>query len=345
MLLDRLVAAFKFGLNGDAAVRHGVQVKALQCARVLAVRVAAEHLTALWPVVMAELQRVLLSACDEPPQLLLAACQLIDTLLTVLPDEFSSFGWMFVPPPPLIAAASPPSSDFAALLAPLAAQPISLDDARAAGLSHGFGGLLRPSADGRRRPLLGLHSLVDKGELAPFAAHLSAHLARSALQARGSELDSQLLDTLLGCHFLSGGEADRQLDGYIELTAPCTHSLRFQSPATAAAQDAHPCTPLPSTPLTSAAQLTPSTPTGGGARDALQSDSRGTPRQLQLEPNHSGGVGGGVSGGIIDRKGASGDLNRAADGDVHGDGVSRGDGAASSEDGARVNGAQGRDSD
>ena len=56
LVIDRLVAAFKYGaaLEGwSAAVRWGVQVAALQCARVLVVRVAPENLTALWPIMIA----------------------------------------------------------------------------------------------------------------------------------------------------------------------------------------------------------------------------------------------------------------------------------------------------
>ena len=50
-------------------MRASVQVEALRCTRVLAVRVAAEHLTALWPVAIAELQRVLLAPLEARPAL------------------------------------------------------------------------------------------------------------------------------------------------------------------------------------------------------------------------------------------------------------------------------------
>jgi len=226
LLLERLVAAFKFGQAGDSStlVRWVVHVQALQCARVLAVRVAPEHLTSLWPVAMAELQRVLLSPDGAQPALLLAACQLVDTLLTALPDDFSAFGWMFVPTPRHLQ----PKSEFAALLAPLA----QLGSAAVFGGSEGssfndrsrgrrpsfngraFGGLLAIAADGRRRPLLGLRSLSHPSELAPFASHLDEHLARAALTPRGSEVDTELLDRLLGCQFLSTAETHRELASY-----------------------------------------------------------------------------------------------------------------------------------
>jgi hypothetical protein len=219
---------------------------------------------------MAELQRILLTPektrpavsaqCLEPPlqalhgffsltfscrrvslsrapfllssQLLLAACQLIDTVLAVLPDEFSPFGWMFVPAvemthPPRAAA----SAEFASLLAPLAA--LGHDEARANGtllrastLLHppppvGAGrprrsstGLLRPSPTGRRRPLLGMRSLAHASGLAPFARRLHAHLTTSALLPRASELDLPAVDMLIGCEFLSPVEAEKQLAPY-----------------------------------------------------------------------------------------------------------------------------------
>ncbi|EOD25495.1 hypothetical protein EMIHUDRAFT_457535 [Emiliania huxleyi CCMP1516] len=95
LVIDKLVAAFKYGaaLEGwSAAVRWGVQVAALQCARVLVVRVAPENLTALWPIMIAELQRVLLEPREAPPALLLAACQLVDFPRITIQGSESSDG-------------------------------------------------------------------------------------------------------------------------------------------------------------------------------------------------------------------------------------------------------------
>lgn len=375
MLIDRVVAGFKYGAADRRLerTRAAVQVEALLCTRVLSVRVAAEHLTALWPIAMAELQRVLLAPLEARPALLLAACQLVDTLLAVLPDTFSPFGWMFVPdgaitsaqdyddaigpqhgaqlaaaeevngsscaplaplPPPTpptlaaehahddapgaqwptadsfaeaaswarhgaearqaearraeairghqrrllearraqddaiaakaaaaITAASSalyntrlegdgadeggrrwdaldaepssvrsshsslPASDFAALLEPLAhlAAPCAAPyDAHATAAATAAAmadtattppsrGLLRPSADGRRRPLLGMRCLSHASELAPFASQLHRHLAASALLPRCAEVDLPLLEVLLGCEFVSSTEAAAML--------------------------------------------------------------------------------------------------------------------------------------
>ncbi|KOO24437.1 hypothetical protein Ctob_007349 [Chrysochromulina tobinii] len=261
MLIESVVAGFKFGYADwrySDDLRASVQVEALRCTRVLAVRVAAEHLTALWPVAIAELQRVLLAPLEARPALLLAACQLVDTLLTVLPDAFSPFEWMFVPswtapswaapswapvdcgsatrrlehqaatsaaapstapttaPSPAFSSTSPPHvyaspstlvppAEFAALLEPLA-QLTSPSTPPC----HG-GGLLRPSADGRRRPSLGMRTLSHASELAPFASNLHRHLAASAILPRCAEVDLPLLDVLLGCEFVAPSEAELML--------------------------------------------------------------------------------------------------------------------------------------
>ena len=196
--------------------------------RVLAVRVAPEHLTALWPIAMAELQRILLSAQATRPALLLAACQLIDTLLAVLPDDFSALSWMFVPaqsrpwsppaapaPPPAEAAAPAVASDssssrFVALLAPLCFQPADGEPPSARA------GLLRPCPKGRRRPLLGMRALRHARELAPFAEQLSLHLARGAVRERAAEVDLAMVDLLIGCEYLSHEEARLQLEPHLQ---------------------------------------------------------------------------------------------------------------------------------
>ena len=98
-----------------------------------------------------------------------------------------------------------PPAEFAALLEPLAqlASP-SMPPC------HG-GGLLRPSADGRRRPSLGMRTLSHASELAPFASNLHRHLAASAILPRCAEVDLPLLDVLLGCEFVAPSEAELML--------------------------------------------------------------------------------------------------------------------------------------
>jgi hypothetical protein len=48
-------------------------------------------------------------------------------------------------------------------------------------------------------------------ELAPFASRLHDHLVRSALEPRGTEIDHEMIDVLLGCAFLSPAEAAREI--------------------------------------------------------------------------------------------------------------------------------------
>lgn len=242
--------------------------QALLCVRVLAVRVAPEHLTSLLPIAMSELQRIFLNVESTVPELLLAACQLIDTLLAAHPDDFSAFSWMFVPspssahstPPPAaepyssdpsahrtvaapasaapsaapssvqLSATWPPSPsattcqcgghsqlagaggrhegngraraplrDFAALLSPLcafASEQLSeefVSEADGTSSTRALTGLLQPSADGRRRPLLGMRMLLHARDLAPFAEELHRHLAHSSLQRRAAELDVEMV--------------------------------------------------------------------------------------------------------------------------------------------------------
>lgn len=218
LLLERLVSAIRFAFGHERAGSEGalsaywlVQVEALSCVRVIALRVGPEHLATLWPIAMAELQRVLLSPESARPALLLAACQLIDTLLAVLPDHFSPFGWIFVPSQDHRLAQG---QEFSALLAPLARlQPPSSIGSRA--------GLLKSSSTGRRRPLLGLQTLQHASELAPFAKLLHRHIVDSALQSRGAEVDLPMLDVLLGCAFLSPEEARRELEPFQRAQAVC----------------------------------------------------------------------------------------------------------------------------
>jgi hypothetical protein len=282
MVIDKVVAGFKFGVGSDRgdSVSWVTRVQALLCMRVLAVRISSEHLTSLWPLAMSELQRVLMAPHSTRPALLLAACQLVDTVLTVLPDDFSPFGWMFLPEGsaadddtsgsdaelgPSSAAAMAPSDEPSLLPSPQQAQPFQArrpadaDDVYAP-LSSGYlasfsadiasstsgdirpqkapppqfaalldplarihgslggpkvparrCGLLRPSIDGRRRPLLGMRSLQHASDLAPFACELRPHLAASSVLPRSAEIDMELLEVLIGCEFVSPREAEAML--------------------------------------------------------------------------------------------------------------------------------------
>lgn len=267
MLLDRLVAAFKYGRGGEgeggcgsAAGRARVQAEALLASRVLCCRVAPEQLVSFRPVLIAELQRVLLTPEETPPAVLLAACQLVDVLLAVHPSSEGFPGWIFVPRGDGRAA----HGDFVALLHPLLPADeggtLEADQARGSGdasmedfkttaiprqaeasraAAPPAGGLLRPSPHGRRRPLLGLQRLTHMRELVPFATQLRAHLARAALQTRGCEVDWEVVDQLLGCAFLSEAEALLELAPYWRQVTP---TPLVPTPH----HHHHPCIPPPS---------------------------------------------------------------------------------------------------
>ncbi|KAF2100086.1 hypothetical protein NA57DRAFT_37906 [Rhizodiscina lignyota] len=71
--------------------------------RTLILKVSAIHLAPLWPIINAELGAALASAlpdAEEPERYdvasLLQACKLLDILVTVAPDDFQLYEWLFV---------------------------------------------------------------------------------------------------------------------------------------------------------------------------------------------------------------------------------------------------------
>lgn len=78
-----------------------------------------------------------------------------------------------------------------------------------------------PSADGRRRPLLALAHISSVVELAPYAAALDAHVHRNDISARGTVVDSEFVDALLGAHFVSRSAAERRLAGLRDPSLLC----------------------------------------------------------------------------------------------------------------------------
>lgn len=200
------------------------------------------------------------------PSLVLSAFLLLDTLLTVLPDEFGFHAWMFLVPSPAggpgphgarassideraEAAAEGPPADAAdaeasvaapaaasgssanapgaapggrrgAAFEPYLARLVAMRGSGASAASRaaaGAAGVLpyatSPSADGRRRPLLALAHINDVAELAPYAAALDAHVHRNDISARGTVVDGEFVDALLGSHFVSRSAAERRLAG------------------------------------------------------------------------------------------------------------------------------------
>ena len=125
-------------------------------------------------MLIAELQRGLLTPEETPPAVVLAACQLVDVLLAVHPSSEGFPGWIFVPRGDGRAA----HGDFVALLHPLLPADeggtLEADQARDSGdasmedfkttaiprqaeasraAAPPAGGLRRPSPHARRRPL------------------------------------------------------------------------------------------------------------------------------------------------------------------------------------------------
>ena len=131
-------------------------------------------------------------------------------------------------------------------------------------------GLLRPSSDGRRRPLLGLRTLQHAADLAPFATHLRTHLAANALLPRASEVDTPLVELLVGCEFLSAREAEATLAPH--WLDNDDESYRVPSPhgAPDAAMEDQPSElpgDAPSTPAAAAGRLSPAARPGAARKD------------------------------------------------------------------------------
>eukprot|EP01051_Picozoa_sp_SAG22_P018206 SAG22_NODE_2998_length_2038_cov_1.307891_2_plen_196_part_00 len=62
--------------------------------RVLVVRIRADKLTLFWPIVVAEMVRVLGAVADFSPQVVLAVFKLLDLLVLLQPAAFRTHEWM-----------------------------------------------------------------------------------------------------------------------------------------------------------------------------------------------------------------------------------------------------------
>ena len=163
--------------------------------------------------------------------------------LTISPTEsgtlpalptFPAAGSRIYQPPSLLAqpstgaANSLQAAEYVSLLEPL--KRLAPTGPEAARPPARRAGLLRPSADGRRRPLLGMRTLQHASDLAYFAAELRPHLAASALLPRSAEVDLPLLELLLGCEFVSPREAELMLSPHWRDDEALPQPLQPQTP-------------------------------------------------------------------------------------------------------------------
>ncbi|MBE7181951.1 MAG: hypothetical protein INR71_12235, partial [Terriglobus roseus] len=130
--------------------------------RALILKVSAIHLAPLWPVINAELGTALASALPHAEDSdrydgasLLQACKLLDVLVTVSPDDFQLYEWLFVTDT-IDAIYRPPEWTSAALVDEIAeamgaATPGGEEQSLSAATGSAAGG---PGGEGLRAPFL-----------------------------------------------------------------------------------------------------------------------------------------------------------------------------------------------
>jgi len=174
--------------------------------RALVLKTSTIHLAPLWPIVNAELQDALSSMFPGESSTVynqksvLHACKLLDTLLTVAPDDFQTHEWLFI------------TDTIDAVYRPSGWQPVALVDELAEGLDATTGSSISLSASfgntahgGKRRPLLDSRFLKDvKAEelmvrvLRPFFRQLSIHAFESTYSMEAPDWKACFHDLLEG---------------------------------------------------------------------------------------------------------------------------------------------------
>ena len=91
-----------FGASATSSPSSLPQADLFLLFRALVLRVSSVHLSSLWPILLPELQRILRGLTSEavPSQQnlrnIIQACKLLETLLSVAPDEFQLQEWLFI---------------------------------------------------------------------------------------------------------------------------------------------------------------------------------------------------------------------------------------------------------
>ncbi|TXT04269.1 hypothetical protein VHUM_04267 [Vanrija humicola] len=98
MIQEKLVEILRTNI-----VSPRVHSEVYLCLRVMMCRYSPQHLTNFWPIILAELLRVLESTMDDPPAdgsedllLVLAASKFLDLLLVIQSEDFQIHQWIFV---------------------------------------------------------------------------------------------------------------------------------------------------------------------------------------------------------------------------------------------------------
>ncbi|KAI0482939.1 Dopey, N-terminal-domain-containing protein [Xylariaceae sp. FL0804] len=212
-ILDRLVELL--GASSTSSPSSATRADIYLVVRALVLRTSTIHLSALWPIINSELHAAISSvvapndsaASDTFNNVsILQACQLLDLLIAVAPDDFQLHEWLFI------------TDTIDAIYRGPAYQPVALVDE----LSDELGNTVIASAQpteqaglmaaggpgsGQRRPLLGPGGIdvvltTDRKEelvskvLRPFFGQLSIYAFESTYAMGAPDLDGCVLDLL-----------------------------------------------------------------------------------------------------------------------------------------------------
>ena len=178
--------------------------------RALVLKVSAFHLAPLWPIINAELGAALASALPDAEDAeaydamsLLQACKLLDVLVTLAPDDFQLYEWLYVTDT-IDAVYKPPGWTSAALVDEVADVLGSVTaGAEEAATSSAQYGSSAPASNGLRRPFLSAilssiqvdPSALTRGELVrrvvkPFFGQLSILAFEATYGMQGPDLEA-----------------------------------------------------------------------------------------------------------------------------------------------------------
>lgn len=206
-----------FGATAASSPSSATRAEVYMVLRALVLKISAVHLAPLWPIISSELHNAISSVFPAEKSdmysafVVLQACKLLDTLLTIAPDEFQLHEWLFI------------TDTIDAVYRPADWNPVALVDelsdelGSSTTLPPGNMSVLQDSTqatDGSRRPLLNLAGIKDLEKddiigkvLKPFFSQLSIYAFESTYamsspdwQTCRKELLSDLFDetTIVG---------------------------------------------------------------------------------------------------------------------------------------------------
>jgi hypothetical protein len=203
IILEQLVEAIKVANEVGAAPKGStdsaiaIWTEVFLCMRVLVVRMSADKLTLFWPIVVAEMARILGAVTEFSPGVVFGVFKLLDLLILLQPAAFHTHQWMFVLGCEEVLALPDSNSE------------VVIELGRD-GKPQGYTSLEREQDEASpdtsvRRPLFGsnlkageLQELID---LRPFAFRLKARAYESTVSM--DPVDYEFIEQYLGADFAS----------------------------------------------------------------------------------------------------------------------------------------------